>query len=501
MSLDRDVPRTVAARREILRLGGAIAVGGLLAMTTSRGAAAGPPADPPVTTTYTGHSPPGFDQWEYVPFDVPAGVNRISVRRSYDPYVLVPGLIQNVLDIGIFGPAGWDAGAEDGFRGWSGGARDSFTLSASDATPGYLPGPIEAGRWAVVLGPIVANPLGMDWQVDVTLEFGPPGTAFVPSPAPTRAVGRGAAWYRGDMHVHTVHSDGQGTQEQTAAEARARGLDFFVSTEHNTRSANQTWGRYAGDDLLIIAGEEVTTRHGHWVALGLPADRWVDWRYGPDDGLFAGYAESVRAAGGLVVPAHPSSPGPGSTWEFGHEHIDGLEVWNGPWTIDDVNSVRIWDRFLRGGRRLAAFGNSDAHSPAALGHPQTVVYAPELSRSAILAALRAGRSYLAESASATLDLTAAAGGRVAGPGQSLEVGDDTVEVRARVSGMPSTVVSLHAATGQVATGFVPASGAATVTWRTRGSGARFVRAEVQRPRPTSTTLTTMVALSNPVWLV
>ncbi|OJF14072.1 CehA/McbA family metallohydrolase [Couchioplanes caeruleus] len=499
MAPERQV-RRAAARREVLRLGGALAAGGLLAMATARSAAAGPAATPPVTTTFTGHSPPGFDQWEYVPFEVPAGVNRISVRRSYEPYVLVPGLLQNVLDIGIFGPAGWGPGAEDGFRGWSGGARDSFTLSASDATPGYLPGRIDPGRWAVALGPIVANPRGMDWQVDVTLEFGPEEPAFVPAPAPTRAAGRGAAWYRGDMHLHTVHSDGSGTQEQTAADARARGLDFFVSTEHNTRSANLTWGRYARDDLLIIGGEEVTTRHGHWLALGLPADRWVDWRYAPGDGLFAGYAASVRADGGLVVPAHPSSPGPGSTWEFGHEHVDGLEVWNGPWTIDDVNSVRIWDKLLRDGRRLAAFGNSDAHSPAAVAHPQTVVYAPELSRSAILAALRAGRSYLAGASAATLDLTAAAGERVAGPGQSLEVGDDTVEVTARVGGVPSSVVSLHTATGQVATGFVPASGAATLTWRTRGSSARYIRVEVQRPRPTPTTLTTMLLLSNPVWL-
>lgn len=450
-------------------------------------------ARPPVVMTFPGHSPVGFDQWAYVPFEVPTGVRRISVRRMYEPYVVVPGLLQNVLDIGIFGVGGE-------FRGWSGGARDSFTVSASDATPGYLPGPMTAGTWQVALGPIVVDPRGMDWEVEVVLEFGEDGPAFVPTPAPDRAVGRGAAWYRGDMHVHTVHSDGQGSPEQTVVAARARGLDFFVSTEHNTRSANQVWGAHASGDLLIIGGEEVTTRHGHWLALGLPAEQWVDWRYAPGDGQFARQAAAVHAVGGLVVPAHPSSPGRGSTWEFGVEHVDGLEVWNGPWTIDDVNSVRLWDGWLRDGRRLAAVGNSDSHGPDAVGQPQTVVYAAELSRAAILAALRAGRSYISESAQASLELTVSAGGLVAGPGESVPVGAGPVVVKAVVAGVPGSVITFHTASGQVAAGVVPASGNGTLVWRTRGNAVGFVRVEVQRPRPTPTTLTTMVLLSNPVWL-
>ncbi|MFI5494212.1 CehA/McbA family metallohydrolase [Actinoplanes sp. NPDC051859] len=476
-------------RRSVLRLGGAITAGGVLALVGAQAAS----AQPPVVMKFPGHSPTGFDQWAYVPFEVPAGVNRISVRRTYEPFVLVPGLLQNVLDIGIFG-------VDDEFRGWSGGARDSFTVSASDATPGYLPGPITPGIWQVALGPIVVDPRGMDWEVEVTLEFGADGPAFVPTLAPDWAAGRGPAWYRGDMHMHTVHSDGQGSPEQTVAAARARGLDFFVSTEHNTRSANQIWGAHAGEDLLIIGGEEVTTRHGHWLALGLAADHWVDWRYAPGDGEFVRHAAAVHAAGGLVVPAHPSSPARGSTWEFGVEHVDALEVWNGPWTIDDVNSVRLWDGLLRAGRRLAAVGNSDAHGPDAVGQPQTVVFAAELSRTAILAGLRAGRSYVADSAQATLELTASTGGRVAGPGESLPVGADPVVVQAVVAGVPGSVVSFHTAEGQVAAGWVPASGNKTLVWRTHGASARFVRVEVQWPRPTATTLTTMALLSNPIWL-
>ncbi len=77
---------------------------------------------------------------------------------------------RNVLDLGIFGPAGHDLGNAAGFRGWSGGARDGFVISHAYATPGYLAGPIDPGIWAVALGPVVLSPWGMAWQVHVTME-------------------------------------------------------------------------------------------------------------------------------------------------------------------------------------------------------------------------------------------------------------------------------------------------------------------------------------------
>jgi hypothetical protein len=51
--------------------------------------------------------------------------------------------------------------------------------------------------------------LDVTWMTTITLEFGPDGAPFRPNPAPARATGRRAAWYRGDMHLHTVHSDGR----------------------------------------------------------------------------------------------------------------------------------------------------------------------------------------------------------------------------------------------------------------------------------------------------
>jgi predicted metal-dependent phosphoesterase TrpH len=451
-----------------------------------------------VTLNFTGRAPAGIDQWAYVPFEVPSGVHRISVNCSFERFTGIEGLAANVLDLGLFDPRGWGPGLP-GFRGWSGGARSGFTVSVSDATPGYLPGPITPGTWAVALGPVVFNAAGMPWTVEVEFNAAEAGPLFVPRPAPASVPGRGPGWYRGDLHVHTVHSDGRRTPGELATAARRQGLDFLASTEHNTGSANLIWGDHCADDLLIMSGEEVTTRHGHWLALGLPAGHCVDWRYRPSDGAFPAYADEVRRLGGLVVAAHPLVPVPGSAWQFGYDHLDGIEVWNGPWTLDDHFAVEVWDNLLRRGRRIAALGNSDAHTRLhVVGLPQTVVHADSLGQRDLLTAIRQGRTYLAESAQVRLDLTARTTGRSAGPGESLATGDDPAEVTVAVSGAPRSVVTLHTARGTVAVAQVPMSGTATLSWHAHDRG--FVRAEVRRHEPTSTTFSTMVALSNPVWL-
>jgi hypothetical protein len=445
------------------------------------------------TFTFVGRSPFGLERWVYLPFEVPAGAGRISVAIRYQRFTLVPGVAKNVLDLGLLDGDGQ-------LRGWSGGARLECTVSAADATPGYLAGPVAPGRWAVALGPVVLNPGGMAWKVRVTVE--PEAEHRQPAArtaSPPEAVpDRGTGWYRGDMHLHTTHSDGDREPEELIEEARGRGLDFIASTEHNTISANQSWGLHVPDDMLVIPGAEVTTRHGHWLALGLPPGEWMDWRYRPVDGSFSGHAARTRAVGGVVVAAHPKVPVPGAAWEFGYEHVDAVEVWNGRWTLDDEASLRVWNRLLREGRRIPAVGNSDSHARTqAVGLPQTVVWADRLATPAILDGVRRGRSYLAESAGVTLAMIARTGDRAAGIGDALRVSaDDEVELTVAVDGVPWTTVQLHTAKGVVARRLVRGSGTAVLVWRTPARSARYLRVEVRRARPGRG----MVALSNPIWL-
>jgi predicted metal-dependent phosphoesterase TrpH len=452
-----------------------------------------------ITLSFGGRFRFGIDQWAYVPFDVPPGVRRISVSTSHDRFSLC-GLARNVLDLGIFGPGGHDVGEANGFRGWSGGARESFTLSATDATPGYLAGPIDPGRWALAFGPVVLNPLGMRWRACVVLERG--ASPSDPAPVatmPTVIPGRAAGWYRGDLHLHTSHSDGRYQPDELVAAARAAGLHFIVSTEHNTNAANREWGTCRTGGLLVIPGEEVTTRHGHWLAIGLPPSGWVDWRYAPRDGVFAEFAAQVRTGGGVVVAAHPAVPVPGSAWEFGYRGVDAIEVWNGKWNLDDEASLQIWHRMLRRGRRVAAVAGSDSHGAhQRVGLPHTVVHAEELSTPALIDGLRRGRSYIAESSAVTVELTATCNGTTADIGDILATTPSVpVAASAAVSGAPGTSLALVTAAGRVARAPIDDSGIGRLTWTTTGDRAGFARVEVRRP--SRGRLPAMVALTNPVW--
>jgi hypothetical protein len=454
------------------------------------------------TRTVTGTLPPGVPDWYYLPVDVPRGVREIEVVYRYDR---PPGTPGNALDIGIFSPAGTQLGNARGFRGWSGGFRDRFTISASDATPGYLPGRLERGRWQLILGPYTVARQGLNYQVDITLRYGEPGEAFTPRPAPDTAPAkdRGRAWYRGDGHLHTVHSDGRRTPPELVAAARAAGLDFIVSTEHNTPSASLQWGDHAGDDLLIVNGEEVTTRTGHWPAWHLPAGTWIDWRYRAEDrDQLRRFVADVHRAGGLVVAAHPFAPCFGCSWEYGFEHADLVEVWNGPWTADDEAAVISWDGLLRSGRFVPAVGNSDAHNPdQVVALPHNVVLADGLRPARLMAGFAAGRNWIAESTAVGLDFTLSDGSGQAGIGGRLPVDTGTpVTATVTVTGVPGTTVRFLNQNGPQWTQQVDASGTATATWTTQSRYSAWVRAEVRRPVPTATTPDTMVALTNPIFL-
>ncbi|MEJ8646355.1 CehA/McbA family metallohydrolase [Streptomyces sp. MS1.HAVA.3] len=265
-----------------------------------------------------------------------------------------------------------------------------------------------------------------------------------------------------------MHSDGKRTVDEIVAAARQEGLHFIATSDHNTSSTGVTWHGNVPTDLLVINAEEVTTRHGHWLAVGLPQGEWVDWRYGPaNQGAFEGHARRVHSLGGLTIAAHPLTPAPGSFWEFGLDRVDALEVWNGPWTLDDAANIAAWHVMLCLGKRVAAVGDGDAHSHGdAVGRPHNVVYASGLSTPAVLDALRLGRSYAVESAAVTLDFTARAGGAVAGPGEELPLSFfDAVDVTLNVTGAPDSIATLYTEWGIMAATCIDGSGRGQLRWR------------------------------------
>ncbi|WP_406125372.1 CehA/McbA family metallohydrolase [Streptomyces sp. NBC_00989] len=493
--------------RRALIVTGATAALTLGSVTFASGAAT-PASGAQETRTVRGTLPTGSPDYVYVPVEVPTGVAELKVAYTYDRPSVPAGTQGNALDIGIFDQHGTDLGGR-GFRGWSGGARTEFFLRVDDATPGYLPGPVHAGTWHIALGPYTVSPQGLSYELTITLTYGEPGVAPRPVYPPERAKGRGRAWYRGDCHLHSWYSDGRRTPAEIAALARAAGLDFINSSDHNTPSSHPHWASEAGDDLLILLGEEVTTRNGHVVALGTEPGTFVDWRYRARDNRFGKFAREIRRAGGLVVPAHPHATCIGCAWKFGFGEADAVEVWNGPYTPDDEVALASWDATLVASVRenrewLPAMGNSDAHrDPDAIGLPQTVVLADDLTREAIQDGIRAGHSYVAESKNLSLTFTAS-GGRAqhAGIGERLRVAADTpVALRLEATGAPRCTVRFVTDQGVLFTSApLPVGGAGTVEWHTTAAYAAYVRAELRHETAAGPVPGALAALTNPIFL-
>ncbi|MGY5126223.1 CehA/McbA family metallohydrolase [Streptomyces nigrescens] len=500
-------------RRDVLRLSAVAGATGALTLGRVSFADAAPAGGRPGggpgerTRRVTGHLPTGSPDFVYLPVEVPRGVCEIAVAYRYDRPTVPEGTAGNACDIGIFDERGTDLGGA-GFRGWSGGARTEFFLRADEATPGYLPGPVNAGTWHIALGPYTVAPQGLSYDVTITLKYGPRGHTPAPVHPPQRARGRGRAWYRGDNHLHSVHSDGKRTPAEIAALARAAGLDFINTSEHNTTSAHRAWDGLWGDDLLILTGEEVTTRNGHVLAMGTDPGVFIDWRYRARDNAFGKYARAIRRAGGLVIPAHPHATCIGCNWKFGLTEADAVEVWNGPYTPDDEITLAEWDNTLVAhaqGRAdwLPAVGHSDAHrDPDVVGLPQTVVLADDLSRRALQDGVRAGRVWIAESSKVDLSFSVTGErGEHAGIAERLAV-SRTAKVTARltVSGALGCTVSFLTDQGRLYSTPLPPSGDGTVSWQTTPDYAAYIRAEVRHPSTTPGLPGPMAAMTNPVFL-
>lgn len=404
------------------------------------------------------------DPYLELPFEVAAGASAVEVRYMVDH--------GSILDLGLLDPRAGAFPATEGFRGWSGGARDHVMVTPTRATPGYLPGPLPAGRWRVLLGMAAVADGGCAYRVEVSVHGGAepdavPGLAEgceprtplrppVPSEAlagvPFAASHGGAGWYRADLQSHSHHSDARGSLRDLQAAAVARGLDVLAVTDHNTVSHHAPLAAMTSDALLWLPGMEVTTYRGHANVWGV--DGWVDFRVRHDRDV-ASLVAHVHERGGLISVNHPKrSPGCiGCDWEYPvPDGIDAMEAWQGPWWLRNWESLERYDALLRGGARVTLVGGSDRHQPAGpdvddpmlrLGSPTTWLWCESRSRGAVLRALRGGRASVSESPD--------------GPFLSVEVGgvpmggeaERTAEARATVHGAAGERLRWVAAAGVV----------------------------------------------------
>lgn len=340
-----------------------------------------------------------------VPFEMPAGVSRLHVSYDYsNPIGCDPHLTGgNTIDIGIFDERGADF-LSAGFRGWSGSARREFFIGPDAATPAYLAGPLNPGTWHILLGLYKVAPDGCQYRVILRFERGPQTTPAADPPrltlshTPPPRAPRPDGWYRGELHCHSQHSDGDSTVEEVIEAALALDLDFLAITDHNSLSHLQALATLDPPPIALIPGFEVTTYKGHWNVWG--ARDWIDFRTLTTPALNAALEMAVQR-GYLVSCNHPRPYGP--PWELADARgYHCVEVWNGPWQLFNTESLAFWESRLRAGERLIAVGGSDAHrlhsgadEIAQIGTPTTWIYCPDApSPAALLAGLRAGHATL-----------------------------------------------------------------------------------------------------------
>jgi hypothetical protein len=340
-----------------------------------------------------------------VPFVVPDGVTRVTVNFSYTERDQ-----HTTIDLGLF----------DGerFRGWSGGNKSSFTISETDATPSYLPGPVRAGTWKLILGvPNIRKGVHAEYEARIHLSHAgerPAVSTFSQSP-----LRDGPAWYRGDLHMHDAHSDGSCLSQsgkkvpcplyKTIETAVARGLDFIAISDHNTTSHYNDMRELQPyfDHLLLIPAREITTFQGHANVYG-PTD-FIDFRLtSPHVPNFDKLLDEVEAEHGILSVNHPGIPSGESCMGCGwtvpdtdFSRVAAIEVINGGTADGPRSGIPLWQEQLNKGLRITALGGSDNHDAdlkpgtySAIGHPTTVIHAANLSENAILDAIRAGHVFV-----------------------------------------------------------------------------------------------------------
>src|SRR5690348_4742187 len=120
-----------------------------------------------------------------VPFDVPRDTARLTISFHYTGKEE-----RTTLDIGIQDPTR--------FRGWSGGNKSSFTISATDATPSYLPGVVLPGTWKLWIGVPNIRPQSVA-SYEAKIYFAPAAGKRSPEGFSESPLRSGPGWYRGDL--------------------------------------------------------------------------------------------------------------------------------------------------------------------------------------------------------------------------------------------------------------------------------------------------------------
>jgi hypothetical protein len=343
-------------------------------------------------------------KWLEREFDVPAATARIDIETSF-----TEAAQGTALEFGLYDPTR--------FRGASRFSKTSFFVSRTAATPSYYPGDLPAGKWRLLMGvPTIRDGVTSRYRIVVRLTPDGPSQPSPTALAPAIAAS-GPRWYQGELHTHTLHSDGFGCADgrggagpcgvqQVVDAASRRGLDFVAVTDHNTTSHHQELvdlqPRY--ERMLLLRGQEVTSFYGHANVYG--TSEVVDFRIGHPGVTASTVFAQAHRLGGLVSVNHPAREtgekctgcgwnAPDTDWS----QVDAMEIVNQFTVTGPTAGEPFWQARLNEGRRLTGVGGSDDHGAStragsAVGTPANAIFATSLSEAGLLAGIRAGHLYV-----------------------------------------------------------------------------------------------------------
>jgi hypothetical protein len=192
--------------------------------------------------------------------------------------------------------------------------------------------------------------------------------------------------YVGNLHVHSLYSDGAATIKEIALSAGKAGLDFVCVNDHAhmSDSLHLEEEGYCGNVLLLV-GSEIGIRYHHYLAFDLKT-KVIENEHSPQQII-----DAVNGQGGFGFIAHPFERGMPFleksvvyTWNDLSVHgFAGVCIWNftsrwkervktafhGLFCISfrtqtlrgpSDDTLAFWDRLCQQ-RTVIAIGGSDAH--------------------------------------------------------------------------------------------------------------------------------------------
>lgn len=215
-------------------------------------------------------------------------------------------------------------------------------------------------------------------------------------------------WYRGNLHTHTINSDGDSPPYDVVAWYKRNGYQFLVITDHNTFTDPAPFDTNPNDNFLLIGGEEITNdKVVHVNAIGI--SKPIPMQTGESvAGLLQSSIDAVRQQGGIPLINHPNF-----IWAFTAaemkplKDVGLLEIASGHPLVNAAGDGKVssaeqmWDELLTGGMRIFGAAVDDSHNfrqeftidRANPGRAWVAVRAEALTRDAIVGALNAGDFY------------------------------------------------------------------------------------------------------------